>query len=392
MTAQELKLLLDKYKQNVLTSDERDRLFNAIQHGGHDDLLHADILESLQGSVPAAGWENEDHAAILEAIFQAEQPDTMTVVNNKRRFYRYAAAAVTAGIILSTSFIYKKKDTQKAPTLAKTQVLAPGANKAMLTLADGTQIPLDSAANGALAQQGNTQISNTNGNLSYQANGGSEVMYNTVTTPHGGQYQLTLADGSKVWLNAASSIRFPTAFTGKERQVSITGEAFFEVTRQSDHPFSVLVKAAEKEMTVKVLGTSFNIMAYADEQTVKTALVDGAVQVEHGNQKNVLKPGLEASLANNTFAIAPADLEQTLAWKDGKFRFRSTNIKTIMRQLSRWYDMDVAYNGDVSDIDLTGVISRREDAGKLLKALEATQRVHFEVNGHNVTVSPATSH
>ncbi|MBP1651695.1 MAG: anti-FecI sigma factor, FecR [Bacteroidetes bacterium] len=112
----------------------------------------------------------------------------------------------------------------------------------------------------------------------------------------------------------------------------------------------------------------------------------------YGNQKNVLKPGLEASLTDNTFAIAPADLEQTLAWKDGKFRFRSTNIKTIMRQLSRWYDMDVAYNGDVSDIDLTGVISRREDANNLFKALEATQRVHFEVNGHNVTVSPATLH
>jgi len=391
MTAQELKLLLDKYKQNVLTADEKNRLFDAINSGDHDDLLHADILQSLQGTVPSADWENEDPAAILDAIFQAEQPETLTVVKNKRRFYLYAAAAVTAGIILTTGLLYKK-DTVKAPTLAKTQVLAPGSNKAMLTLADGTQIPLDSAANGALAQQGNTRISNTNGNLSYQANGGSDVMYNTVTTPHGGQYQLTLADGSRVWLNAASSIRFPTAFRGKERLVTITGEAYFEIAQQANHPFAVQVNTAEKQLTVKVLGTSFNIMAYADEKTVKTTLVDGAVQVEHGDQKNILKPGQEASLTDNTFAIDPADLEQTLAWKDGKFRFRSTNIKTIMRQLSRWYDMEVAYRGDVSDIDLTGVISRREDAGKLLKALEATQRVHFEVNGHNVTVSPATSH
>ncbi|MBP1651694.1 MAG: anti-FecI sigma factor, FecR, partial [Bacteroidetes bacterium] len=196
------------------------------------------------------------------------QPDNLTVVKNKRRFYLYAAAAVTAGIILTTSLLHKK-DIEKAPTLAKTQVLAPGSNKAMLTLADGTQIPLDSAANGALAQQGNTQIKNSNGNLSYQANGGNEVMYNTVTTPHGGQYQLTLADGSKVWLNAASSIRFPTAFVGKERQVSITGEAYFEIAQQPSHPFSVQVKAADKDMTVKVLGTSFNIMAYADEKAVK---------------------------------------------------------------------------------------------------------------------------
>ncbi|OMP75457.1 MULTISPECIES: FecR family protein [unclassified Chitinophaga] len=391
MTAQELKLLLDKYKQNNISPDEKARLMDAINNGEQDDLLREDILHSLQGIVPSAGWEEEDHSAILHAIFQADQPENLTVVKNKRRFYLYAAAAVTAGIILTTSLLHKK-DIEKAPTLAKTQVLAPGSNKAMLTLADGTQIPLDSAANGALAQQGNTQIKNTNGNLSYQANGGNEVMYNTVTTPHGGQYQLTLADGSKVWLNAASSIRFPTAFVGKERLVSITGEAYFEIAQQSNHPFSVQVKAADKDMTVKVLGTSFNIMAYADEKAVKTALVDGAVQVVYGNQKNVLKPGLEASLTDNTFAIAPADLEQTLAWKDGKFRFRSTNIKTIMRQLSRWYDMDVAYNGDVSDIDLTGVISRREDANNLFKALEATQRVHFEVNGHNVTVSPATLH
>lgn len=391
MTAEELKLLLDKYKQNDISSDEKDHLFDAINSGEHDALLNADILQSLRNDVPSAGWENEDHDAILNAIFQADQPETLRIIKNKRRFYLYAAAAVTVGIILTTSLLYKR-EPEKVPTLAKTQVLAPGSNKAMLTLADGTQIPLDSAANGALAQQGNTQISNKNGKLSYQANGGNEVMYNTVTTPHGGQYQLTLADGSKVWLNAASSIRFPTAFTGKERQVSITGEAYFEIAQQSNHPFSVQVKAAEKDLTVKVLGTSFNIMAYADEKAVKTALVDGAVQVESGKEKNVLKPGLEASLTDNSFAIAPADLEQTLAWKDGKFRFRSTNIKTIMRQLSRWYDMDVAYNGDVSDIDLTGVISRREDAGKLLKALEATQRVHFEVNGHNVTVSPATSH
>ncbi|WP_343674763.1 FecR domain-containing protein [Chitinophaga sp.] len=391
MTAQELKLLLDKYKQNDITPDEKNRLFSAINSGEHDELLRADILDSLKSDVPGADWDQEDHTAMLEAIFQADQPEPLAVVKSKRRFYLYAAAAVTAGIILTASLLYKK-ETERPPTLVKTQVLAPGSNKAMLTLADGTQIPLDSAVNGALAQQGNTRINNANGNLSYQANGGSEVMYNTVTTPHGGQYQLTLADGSKVWLNAASSIRFPTAFVGEERQVSITGEAYFEIAPQSDHPFFVQVKAADKDMTVKVLGTSFNIMAYADEQTVKTTLVEGAVQVAHGNQKNILKPGLEASLADNTFVIAPADLEQTLAWKDGKFRFRSTNIKTIMRQLSRWYDMDVAYNGDVSDIDLTGVISRREDAGKLLKALEATQRVHFEVNGHNVTVSPATLH
>lgn len=388
MTNNELKLLLNKLKENAISDDERKQLFNTIANGAYDDLLREDILNSLHTDVPSAGWEEEDHSALLQSIFASD----MTVVRSKKWYYLSAAAAVAAGILLTSVLIFRQK-APVAPTLVKQEVLTPGSNKAMLTLADGTQIPLDSAANGSLAQQGNTQITNTNGNLSYQsANNAGAVLYNTVTTPHGGQYQLTLADGSKVWLNAASSIRFPTAFTGKERQVSITGEAYFEIAQQANQPFSVQVSAADRDMTVKVLGTSFNIMAYADEKAVKTALVEGAVQVQHGDQKNVLKPGLEASLADKTFVIAPADLEETLAWKDGKFRFRGTNIKTIMRQLSRWYDMDVAYNGDVSDIDLTGVISRREDAGNLLKALEATQRVHFDVNGHNVTVSPATSH
>jgi ferric-dicitrate binding protein FerR (iron transport regulator) len=391
MTNNELKLLLNKLKQNAISDDERKQLFAAIANGAYDDLLREDILNSLEADVHSAGWEAEDHSAILQAIFAADQPAELTVVRHKKWYYLSAAAAVAAGILL-TSLWVSRQAAPVAPTLAKQEVLAPGSNKAMLTLADGTQVPLDSAANSSL-QQGTTQITNTNGKLSYQAtNNTGAVMYNTVTTPHGGQYQLTLADGSKVWLNAASSIRFPTAFTGKERLVSITGEAYFEIAQQANQPFSVQVSAADRDMTVKVLGTSFNIMAYADEKAVKTALVEGAVQVQHGDRKDVLKPGLEASLADNTFVITPADLEETLAWKDGKFRFRGTNIKTIMRQLSRWYDMEVAYNGDVSDIDLTGVISRREDAGNLLKALEATQRVHFDVNGHNVTVSPATLH
>jgi ferric-dicitrate binding protein FerR (iron transport regulator) len=390
MTIPEIKLLLKKYKENEISEEEKALLLSAIASGEHDELLKADILEAFNGPVPDAGWQEEDKDAILAAIFQADQPSQITVIRSKRRYYM--AAAVAAGIILTTAYISSRKP-KTLPALANQEVLTPGTNKAMLTLADGSQIPLDSAANGALAQQGGTRITNANGQLSYQAGSTEEqVMYNTVTTPHGGQYQLTLADGSRVWLNAASSIRFPTAFRGNDRQVTITGEAYFEVAQQASQPFSVLVKADGKEMMVKVLGTSFNIMAYADEQAVKTTLVDGAVQVQHGAEQSVLKPGLEASLASDHFNIAPADLEQTLAWKEGKFRFRNTNIRTIMRQLSRWYDMEVVYNGDVSDIDLTGVISRREDADKLLKALAATQRVHFEVNGRQVTVSPATLH
>ncbi|TWV96781.1 FecR family protein [Chitinophaga pinensis] len=390
MTISEIKRLLEKYKRREITPEEHLQLMQAVKDDAYTAAIKADIMDTLYGETPDMGWDEGQAAAMLEGIFSEGLAERhhLRVVKRRRLVYRSLAAAVVAGLIATGVYYMSLTEKQVAPAVAvKKQPLLPGSDKAMLTLADGTVIPLDSAKNGALAQQGNTQITNTNGRLSY--NGGAteeKVMYNTVATPHGGQYQLTLADGSRVWLNAASSIRFPTAFTGSDREVEITGEAYFEVMQQADKPFHVKVN----EVQVNVLGTSFNIMAYQDEQAIKTTLVEGAVQLKHGNDASLLKPGLQASLSakDDHFVISTADMEQTLAWKEGKFRFRNTNIRTIMRQLSRWYDIQVNYQGDVSDIDLTGVISRREEAGNLLTALEATQRVQFEVNGNNVTVRP----
>lgn len=381
--------MLDKYKRNEISEEEYLQLMQEVADDAHTSAIKADIMETLYGKVPDMGLGEEEAAAMLTGIFQAGSADAhrLRVVRRRRLVYGSLAAAVVAGMI-ATGVYMSLPGKQAAPVAAiRPKPLLPGSDKAVLTLADGTVIPLDSANNGTLAQQGSTQIMNRNGALSYNAGGQTgEVMYNTVATPHGGQYQLTLADGSRVWLNAASSIRFPTAFRGNERLVEITGEVYFEVAQQPEQPFRVKVN----DVQVNVLGTSFNIMAYQDEQAIKTTLVDGAVQLKHGNSSSVLKPGLQATLSakDDHFVIAAADMEETLAWKEGKFRFRNTNIRTIMRQLSRWYDIDVHYQGDVSDIDLTGIISRREEAGKLLKALEATQRVQFEVNGNKVTVKP----
>lgn len=388
MTLPEIKLLLEKYKRNEISEEEYQQLLREVTDEANADAIRADIMETLYGEAPDAGWTDSDAGNALTAIFRDGQEDArhLRVVTRRKQVYRLVAAALVTGI-LATGIYLAVPEKKAPPVIAKRSVLVPGSNKAMLTLADGTTIPLDSANNGALAQQGNTQIVNANGALSYKAGGNaSEVMYNTVVTPHGGQYQLTLADGSQVWLNAASSIRFPTAFIGKERVVEISGEAYFEIAAKAGQPFNVKVN----DMQVKVLGTSFNIMAYTDEQSVRTTLVTGAVQLTHGSNTSLLKPGLQASLTKDKgFVISEADLEQTLAWKEGRFRFRNTNIKAIMRQLSRWYNMEVDYKGDVSEINLSGVISRREEADKLLKALETTQMVHFEVAGHRVTVSPS---
>lgn len=389
MTIPEIKLLLDKYKRNGISEEEYQQLLREVADEANADTIRQDIIETLYGEVPDSQWTDDDAAAVLTTILQdgREEYRHLRLVKRRQLIYRSLAAALVAGVLATGIYLAMPGKKPEKMVAVKKAPLAPGSDKAVLTLADGTTIPLDSAGNGALAQQGGTSITNANGALSYKAgNNGNEVMYNTVATPHGGQYQLTLADGSQVWLNAASSIRFPTAFTGRERVVEITGEAYFEIASNASQPFSVKVN----DIQVKVLGTSFNIMAYADEQAVKTTLVTGAVQLTQGKNTSVLKPGLQASLSGDKgFVISEADMEQALAWKEGRFRFRNTNIKTIMRQLSRWYNMEVDYKGDVSDIDLTGVISRREEAEKLLKALETTQRVHFEVNGNKVTVSPS---
>lgn len=398
MTVAEIRQLLEKYKHQPLSPDELAQLQQAVASGAFEEEIKADILHTLHAqSAPEVEWPEAEKAALLQQVLQTSPLQPVRGPYARKRWTYAAAAVLAAGIITSVAFLMRRPAT-KAPMAAavKSNPLAPGSNKAMLILADNSTITLDSNNTGALAVQGNTQISNTNGALTYKGNGDNkQPLYNTVATPRGGQYQLTLADGSKIWLNAASSIRFPAAFTGNERLVEITGEVYFEVAQQADKPFRVKVTTpGMEEMSITVLGTSFNVMAYADEQAVRTTLVDGAVKVARGTQQSLLKPGYQASIEpdGGTFTTSTADVEQALAWKEGKFRFRNTNIRTIMRQLARWYDIEVAYDGNVSDIDLTGVISRREDADALLKALETTQRIKFTVDGRTITAKPVTPH
>jgi transmembrane sensor len=386
MSTMEVQLLLEKYKHGRISQEELQRLKTLVASNDYEPEIKADILSALYEQVPDSGWQPEDEAIILQRILQSP-PIKST---GRTRILQYAAAAALLGAVFFAGSLYLKH-TSPARMAVNTPVpLAPGSNKAMLVLADGKTIPLDSANIGALAKQGNSSIVNTQEGLHYKPEGtAAEVVYNTVVTPRGGQYQLTLADGSKVWLNAASSIRFPTAFTGKERLVEITGEGYFQVAANAQQPFRVKVKGTP-DMEVNVLGTSFNIMAYPDEQAITTTLEDGAVQLVHGHNKSLLKPGFGGSLSDgdNDFVIEKADMEQTLAWKEGKFRFRNTSIQTIMRQMARWYNIDVTYQGDLSDVRLTGIISRRENASSLFKILSTTKRVHFDINDNRIVVRP----
>jgi len=321
------------------------------------------------------------------------------------RRYRWWAAA--AGIILflgvGAYFYFNQKpgsEVAKTPAAKKMKNdVAPGGNKAILTLANGSNITLDSAANGELAQQGNSVINKTkDGELKYEpaipgkpGEAGKPqlaIVYNTLATPRGGQYQLVLPDGSRVWLNAASSIRYPTAFTGNERKVEITGEAYFEVAPvrlRSGQKMPFIVQ--EGGMSVQVLGTHFNVNGYEDEDAVRTTLLEGSVKVSKDDVYVLLKPGEQTSLSHssNLSQPIPVQTDEVMAWKNGQFAFRDATIESIMRQAARWYDVDVVYDATITKHFIAN-IPRSVPLSELLKVLELTDQVHFKVQGRKITV------
>ena len=249
---------------------------------------------------------------------------------------------------------------------------------------------LDSAANGTLAQQGNTKVLKLNGQIAYNKTGDMDAkpVYNTITTANGNQYQLILTDGSKVWLNAASSIRFPASFTGNERKVEITGEAYFEVAKNPNKPFKVEFKNKEGDKSeIEVLGTHFNVNAYPDEPAFKTTLLEGSVKIINAHAVQMLTPGQQARLSRQGIELEKnADIEQVMAWKNGFFLFDNTDIYTLMRQVSRWYDVDVHFEGSIPGDGFSGKISRNVPLSKFLQVLEMNE-VHVRTEGRKVTVT-----
>ncbi|WP_342645402.1 FecR domain-containing protein [Mucilaginibacter sp. CSA2-8R] len=313
--------------------------------------------------------------------------------------FKKLAIAASLLITLSIGFFflpdYKKKQSNKQQRFAKQllpqPVISPGGNKAILILANGNMVNLDGTDKGIVSTQGTAQVTKlSNGKLVYketsQTSNKTLVAYNTIATPRGGQYQLTLTDGTKVWLNAASSLKFPTTFSGAERLVELTGEAYFEVAKNKSMPFKVMAKG----VNVNVLGTHFNVMAYQDESTVQTTLLEGAVRLTKDDAEATLIPGEQGMINTNgqNFTVKHVKVEDVVSWKDGSFNFENENIKTIMRQVSRWYDVDIAYEGTLAKQNFGGSVSKFKDISFLLKTLELTGTVHFKTDGRRITVMP----
>lgn len=378
--------LIAGYIQESLTSREHQELDDWVSDSLDNQLLFEELTDE-NNLHKLIEWKDQlPVEQVLQRLKSQVEFSTPTRHFRFRTFLPYSiAAAVLALIVLSILFFQKHITENKQNTPVQiVKGITPGGNHAILTLSNGSTIRLDSADNGNLAKQGNTNIiKQQNGQISYEliktATLPAPIEFNTLTTPIGGQYQLVLPDGTKVWLNAASSLRYPASFAGNERKVELAGEGYFEVAKDAIHPFTV----SSNGTTVQVLGTHFNINAYPDEPAMKVTLAEGSIKV---GQSVVLKPGQQAQVnQHGSVRTIAANLETTLAWKDGLFNFKETPIEDIMRQVSRWYDAAVIYQSKPTE-HFNAIVSRSEPITKLLHLLEQTGSVHFKIEKKNITI------
>jgi ferric-dicitrate binding protein FerR (iron transport regulator) len=401
--------LFNKYLNNECSPAELKALLVHFNNPENEKLLRSLITENLEAENLSASADNYQMCSETELAFEAikkqmDTPKAPVIMLIKKNWLKLAVAAI---LLIGTFSVYNlviNKDsvgnqTVKTKILPKQDII-PGGNKAILTLADGSQIILDSADNGSITNQGNATVIKLDGQLTYNstgADGNTQAMFNSISTPRGGQYLLILADGSKVWLNAASSLKFPTIFVGTERTVELTGEAYFEIAPLSPKggqkmPFKVTM-AGKGE--VEVLGTHFNINSYSDEAAVKTTLLEGKVKVTALSNLVSKTPDIQfltvgqQALINTMGKITlnkDVDIDAEVAWKNGTFNFNSQNIKSILRQIGRWYDVDITYNGNVSNETFSGIVSRNSNLSQVLKIMEMAG-VNFKIEGKTIVVN-----
>ncbi|GAB3927442.1 FecR family protein [Mucilaginibacter myungsuensis] len=349
------------------------------------------------------------HNEHLAPLSQAEQERLHDILFNKlqasmqvneapvRKMFGWKYAAAAAVLIFASAGVYflnKDNAATIAPAtpkvaVVKKHIIQPGSNKAILTLANGQTISLDDTQKGNVNKQGNLAISRSGNGIVINHDGDKEteaaaLALNTISIPRGGKYNITLPDGTQVWLNSASSLTFPTAFIGNERKVTLTGEAYFEVAKNKAKPFKIDVNGKQ---TVEVLGTHFNINAYSDERSIRTTLIEGSVKVNHGSGSTLIKPGqMAVNNLKDRVTVREADVDEVMAWKNDNFIFNNENITSIMKKVSRWYDVDVMYKGDMSDVNFDGNYQRSKGLDDLLTNIELVNKVRFVTEGRRITV------
>jgi ferric-dicitrate binding protein FerR (iron transport regulator) len=397
MTTDRIQYLFERYDEGQATDAETEELFSLLNDPEQEQAIYNFFIEGIRAEqevelVPA-DWD----AMVRSIVTSLPKEDTEPVLpaRGTAKMFRWAATAAAVLVLAAGAWWFLARNKQQpaaTPPVAEQRFqndVQPGTNVPVLTLADGSRVILDSAHSGALATEGTVHVKRlANGEVVYDATEKpTEVRYNTITNPRGSRVvTLSLSDGSRIWLDAASSIRYPTAFVGKERAVEITGQVYFEVAHNASMPFAVRKQGGDAE--IEVLGTHFNVMAFDDEAAMKVTLLQGSVKVSKGGRSAVIKPGEQAQVDNSSSAIQvvqDADIDGTMAWKDGVFKFQDITIEPLMKQLARWYDVEVVYEDRPTD-RFVSTIPRDVPASQVFKILETTGRVHFKIEGKKVTV------
>lgn len=381
-TNNRLAELFKKYVDKTITEEEYAELFVYIRNPETKEQVLAFMDEHNKKVQSDALVHEVDWDGMYANITNPKKSDG----RKRMPIWKYAAAAAVLLVAGFTLYYTVQKSAEVKP-LAYYNDIKPGGDKATLTLADGSQIVLDNRNTGQVATEGAISIeTDAKGQIVYLVKGNSETesqKINTLSTPAGGKFSVVLSDGSKVWLNATSSIKFPAAFAKDARRVEVKGEAYFEIEKDSSRPFYVKNGSSE----IKVLGTHFNVMAYPDEYRSELTLLEGAVQFTKSGNSELLKPGKQILYTESSTETKQRDanIEEVMAWKNDLFVFNNTNIDEIMKELMRWYDVKIKYDGEKPDISFTGVIPRNANVSKVLKALELTGDVVFGIENNVIT-------
>jgi ferric-dicitrate binding protein FerR (iron transport regulator) len=375
--------LVAKYLDNKATPEEIAFIEKYYQYFDRNENL-TDTLTDAE--------TNEAEQRMLENLTTAISRNNKKIFPFRSVWTGWAAASIVAVII--GGIMYTQLNRQPRQSVAQVTAdppalhehdVAPGTNKAIITLEDGSSVFVDDATTGIIAKQGNTEVFRLpSGEVVYKnSNNEAKVHINTMTTPRGGRYQLTLSDGTKFWMNSESSITYPTVFTGKERSVKITGEVYFEVAKNEQQPFRVII---DDETEIKVLGTHFNVNTYADNGSINTTLLEGTVSISNNHKEQILKPGQQAEIKNNTIHLkSNVDTAQVMAWKNGYFSFNSTDLEMVMKLLTRWYDIDVVYEDHMPQMKFWGGISMNSTLSQVLQVLEES-KIRFRIEDKRIVV------
>ncbi|MHC1779415.1 MAG: FecR family protein [Bacteroidales bacterium] len=410
MSIDRMQILFQRHIEQTITRDEESELL-ILMDKASDDEIKSIILKYYDKLPVTNNLTIKDKARIFRIISQKSNIKSGLFKAGSTRFLSRVGAIAAVALILITTTLVIFRYEKKKPAVEINQIvriekpiekplykndIRPGGNKAILTLADGSKVVLDDAKEGLLKELGNTTIIKLDsGRVAYNIRPATSsiekvVQYNTLTTPRGGKYCITLPDGTVVWLNASTTLRFPTEFNGKTRKVEVKGEAYFEVSKNENMPFIVLAGNSE----IKVLGTQFNVMAYTDEKLVKTTLLEGSVELKPLSKQGgdeavpvILIPGQQALVdESNTLSVKEVDTQEAIAWKNGLFIFKNERLESVMQKIARWYDVEVIYENSNDPIQFTANISRSENMSEVLRMLELTETVHFKIEKKTITV------